>query len=218
MFSVFSWGRWLHISNDETAVIKADSPLTNPHFNDKDVCIRFDHKVERVEAGFICRIPQITQLGIYPTMKDLNLNTNDLNLLHQNNVIIVGYFDTIAEEIAKKHHLRFMPADLTISSSGDYFTQYGNYILTLRFWECNAALHNDCRSQGGSAGWMGGGEHTEDLDDDFYKDPDIIEKMVELCWGTFATDIRESQPLKNFLAAAKERYATLSHNGFVINY
>lgn len=218
MFDVFCWGRWLHISNDETGVIKADSPLTYPHFNEKVVCIRFDQKVECVEAGFVSRINNLCQLCILPTMKDFGLSNGDIDHLHQNDTIIVGYFNTYAEDLAQKHHLRFMPADLTISASGDYFTQYGKYILTLRFWEDYAALHNDCRAQGSSAGGMGGGEHSDDLDDDFFNDPNIIEKMVNLAWGCFASDIRESQPLKDFLAAAKERYATLPHEGYVLRY
>ena len=218
MFHVFCWGRWLHISNDETGVVKADSPLTNPYFDEKEVCIRFDQKVDRVEAGFVCRVNNLQQLCILPTMKDMGLNDDDIKHLHQNDTIIVGYFNTCAEDIAKKYHLRFMPADLTISSSGDYFTQNGKYILTLRFWEDYAALHNDCRAQGSSAGGMGGGEHSDDLDDYFFNDPDIIEKMVNLAWDCFASDIRNSKPLKDFINAAKERYATLPHTGYVIMY
>ncbi|MBO7440556.1 MAG: hypothetical protein J6U21_12860, partial [Bacteroidales bacterium] len=92
------------------------------------------------------------------------------------------------------------------------------YILTLRFWEDCAALHNDCRAQGSSAGNYGGGTIDKKIPVNFYKDPDAITKIAELSWRSFSDGIRNSDRLKNFVEKARKKYAERAHDGLLINY
>lgn len=185
-------------------VLKSDE-YDDHRFHENNVCLKLGDDIESVEAGFLERIEHLTELRVSPSTKEIGVTPALENLMHRNNLLIRGTFDTYAEEFAKLHRLFFLHSDVEICSTGNYFTDQGVNILTLKLSPDKAQLHQDCRCQGSSAGSVGGGEITVDIPTNFYTDPNAVEIVVKNSWGCFAEHIRKSDTLKSFVENARNR-------------
>lgn len=55
-----------------------------------------------------------------------------IRLFQDNRVLLRGVYDSVAERLAQKYHLRFLHLDMELVSVGDYFER-GVDIITVRF-------------------------------------------------------------------------------------
>ncbi len=180
-----------------------DSPArTDP----QGVALGLDEEVKEVEPDFFELLPTIDEVWIHNPECKIHMTEKTIRLFRDNNVILRGVYDSAAERLARKHHLRFLHLDVELASSGDYFDR-GVDIITVRFREDGSVyIHQDCRCQGSSAGSIGGGEVSFDITRDFYltKTP---EEIADMCWcsnliisnGKLAAFMQKAKSKKGFL-------------------
>ena len=177
----------------------------------KDICLELDGESVNVEADFLEKIPHLSEIQVSPKVKNIGVTPALERLLQQNDVLIIGFFDTYAEQFAKQHHLKFLHDDIEICRKGEY-DKYGIDILTLKFLPQEVIIHNNNICTGSSAGSNGGGEVSEEIPANFYNDKNAVEIIAKNCWGCFANEVRQSQLLKTFITGAKQR------KGYYIKY
>lgn len=171
----------------------------------ESVSIEIKPDITEVEKGFFDIFITLKQLVIAKSVKQIDVSQETLDLFHTNNVVIRGYFDTYADNFAKKYGLPFMHSDMVIARVGDYFSPAGIDIITLCFTPNGKPfIHQNCLCQGSSAGSSGGGENSFDLPADFYRRY-TTEKIAAECRGTCYDDICNNADLKSFLEIAKAR-------------
>lgn len=206
--------------------VSADTYKGDSRFNEKFVSIKFCEGipnsfpgVETVEKGFLDQMPHLKMLKIADTVKYIGVTEKLNNIMHQNDVLVIGTFGTYAEEFARKYKLRFLPANIEIARVGDYYTKYGIDIITIVVnYSGTVFINQDERCPGSSAGSTGGGSIDIDLEWDFFKDPDAQRKIADKCWGNCYSQIMESKPLANFIEKAREYYKKENHNRLIINF
>lgn len=141
--------------------------------------------VETVEEGFLDRIPHLHELEMADTVKDVGVTEQFKKVMHKNNILIRGSFDSYAEEFARKYKLRFLPSNMVLAQTGDYYTNYGVDIITLRMFDDGTAdIHQDERCQGSCASWTGGGDMSFDIPWDFFKDENAQKTLPQNAGGT----------------------------------
>lgn len=177
-----------------------------------------DEEVETVEEGFLDFFPNMYKLIIPPNVKKIGISTNLAKILSKNKVIIRGEFDTLAEEIAQKHHLPFIPMDIKLANTGDYF-DHGVDVITLRFFDDGTVkIRQDELCQGSSAGSSLGGVVDLDINWDFFSETNVQERIAGMCWGNCYDQIRQSTALKSFIEKARIKYESNKHYKLIINY
>ena len=168
------------------------------------VALGLNENVEEVEPDFFDLLPTISELWIENPKCRIHMNEKTVRLFRDNRVLLRGRYDTVAEQLAREHHLRFLHLDVQLASVGDYYER-GNDIITIRFRDGGSAyVHQDCRCQGSSAGSIGGGEISFDLPDDFYltmKPREIADK----CWGSCQREMISNGRLASFMKKAKSK-------------
>ena len=183
-----------------------DSPeRTDP----QGVALGLEEEVKEVEPGFFELLPTIDALWIHNPECKIHMTDKTIRLFQDNRVLLRGVYDSVAERLARKYHLRFLHLDVELVSDGDYFER-GVDIITVRFREDGSAyIHQDCRCQGSSAGSIGGGEISFDIPKDFYltKTP---EEIADMCWHS-------SKIIANGRLAAFMKSATNKH-GFLLDF
>lgn len=177
-----------------------------------------EEDVESVEEGFLDFFPNMYKIIIPPNVKKIGISANLAKMLSQNKVIIRGEFDSLAEEIAQKYHLTFIPMDIELASTGDYFG-HGFDVITLRFLDDGTAMiRQDELCQGSSAGSSLGGVIDLDINWDFFTEANVQERIADMCWGNCRELIRQCEALKVFLEKANKKYESCKHSKLIINY
>lgn len=205
-------------------VVEKDLYKGDERFEEENVKIKFCEGiegsfdgVETVEEGFLDRIPHLAVVEMEHTVKHVGVSPFLEKLMHKNDVIIRGKFNTYAEEFAKKYHLRFLPSNLQLAMEGDFNTRQGVDIITLRMFENGKAdINQDNRCQGSSAGSVGGGEISFDIPWDFFKDADAQNKIAARCWCK--ESVRNNKEFKDFIETARQRYKDESNKKLLILY
>ena len=181
--------------------------MTDP----KGVRFELGEDIKEVEAGFFELFPTLHDIRILNPECVIYMTEATEALLHKNDVIIRGRFDTSAEAFAEQYGLRFLHIDEELARAGDYFA-YGVDIITIFFYENgDAYINQDSRCQGGSSGSSGGGEIDFDLPHDFYRTM-TAEDVAGRCWGSCYGRILEKGVLAGMIKKAKVK------NGFLIDY
>lgn len=207
-------------------IVRKDTYLSDKRLEEEYVAIKlcegiegsFDG-IETVEEGFLDRIPHLHELEMADTVKDVGVTEQFKKVMHKNNILIRGSFDSYAEEFARKYKLRFLPSNMVLAQTGDYYTNYGVDIITLRMFDDGTAdIHQDERCQGSSASWVGGGDISLDIRWDFFKDENAQEIIASKCWGNCREIIKENKIFAEFLQKAREKYKTEKHKKLVIYF
>ena len=175
--------------------------------------VRFElgEDVKEVEEGFFEMFPTLYDIRILNPGCVIYMTDATEALLHKNDVIIRGRFDTAAEALAAKYGLRFLHSDEELARCGNYF-EYGVDIITVRFYENgDAFINQDCKSQGSSAGSTGGGEINFDLPTGFYRTM-TAKDVADLCRGSCYERILSNGILAGLIKKAKTK------KGFLIDY
>jgi len=186
--------------------------MNRPERTDPEgVALGLDEKIEEVESDFFELLPTINAVWINNPKCKIHMTEKTVKLFRNNNVILRGLYDTVAEHLAREYHLRFLHLDQEIASVGDYFER-GNDIITLRFREDGSVyVHQDCRCQGISASSMGGGENSVDIPKDFYISMKPKE-IADMCWGSCYREIINNGRLSAFMKKAKKK------KGFLLDF
>lgn len=186
----------------------ADRPeLTDP----AGVVLGLDEEVEIVEEDVFDLLPTLSSLWIENPRCRLPMTEKIVQLFQKNNVLLRGTYDSAAEKLARKYHLRFLPLDVKLAAVGDYFER-GRDVITLCFrMDGSVYIHEDCMTQGISAGSMGGGETSFDLPKDFYLKM-TAEEIADQCWGRCYSAILENGTLASFIKKAQKK------NGILLDF
>ncbi len=166
------------------------------------VALDLDEKIKEVEPDFFELLPTIDELWIHRPECRIHMTDKTIRLFRKNKVLLRGEYDTAAERLAREYGLRFLHLDVELASEGDYFER-GNDIITLRFRSDGSAyIHQDCRTQGSSAGSVGGGEVSFDIPADFYL-TQTPEELAKKCWCSEA--ILRNGRLAEYVEKAKSK-------------
>ena len=178
----------------------------------RGVCFQLDEEIEEVEPGFFEMLPTICELRIYNPKCRLYPTDAELELFRRNDVVIRGAFGGAAEKLARKYGLRFLHREMVLGRSGNYFSDQGIDIITLRFYDNgDAYINQDCRCQGSSAGSIGGGEIDFDLPKDWYLNMSA-EDVAGECWGTCYEAILKNGVLAGLIKKARAK------KGFLLDF
>lgn len=173
------------------------------------VALGIDEEIEVVELGVFDILPTLYQLWIKNPKCKIYMSEDNIAMFQRNNVMIRGKYGTGAENFARQYRLQFLPLDVELACSGDYYDR-GVDIVTLRFYDDGSAyIHQDCRCQGISAGSVGGGEVSFDLPNDFYLTM-TADELADKCW--LSGLIKKNGVLASAMKKAK------ANGGFLIDY
>jgi hypothetical protein len=196
-----------YLKKEDMAYRMDDPQRTDP----AGIALGLGEEIEEVEADFFDLLPTINSVWIKNPECKLHMTEKTIILFQNNNVMLRGIYDSAAERLAREYHLRFLHLDTELARTGDYFN-HGSNLITLCFKEDgNAFIHQDCSTQGISAGSVGGGENSFDLPADFYLTM-TAEEITDLCWGSCYAEILENGKLASFLEKAKAK------NGYFLDF
>ena len=123
-------------------VVHKDTYLGDKRLEEEFVAIKFCEGiegsfdgVETIEEGFLDRIPHLCEIEMADTVKDVGVTEQFKKVVHKNNILIRGSFDSYAEEFARKYKLRFLPSNMVLAQTGDFSTREGIDIITLRMFD-----------------------------------------------------------------------------------
>ena len=168
------------------------------------IAFELGKEIEEVEPDFFEIVPTINALWIINPKCHIHMTDATVKLFRNNDIVLRGVYDSVAEKLAKEYHLRFLHLDVELASVGDYFER-GKDIITLRFYSDGSAyIHQDCRCPGISAGSIGGGENSFDLKKDFYLTMDAKE-IANKCWGSCYKEILGNGKLSSIINKAKKK-------------
>ena len=174
------------------------------------VSLGLDKEIEEVEPDFFDLLPTINSLWINNPECKIHMTEKTIKLFQENKVILRGEYDTVSERLAREYNLRFLHLDVVLCSTGEYFSNAGVDIVTLRFnMDGSAYIHQDCRCPGSSAGSVGGGEISFDIPKDFFLTM-TPEELADKCWHTKL--INENGILAKFMEKAKTK------NGYFLDF
>ncbi len=175
------------------------------------VALGLDEEIEEVEPDFFDLLPTINDVWINNPHCKIHMTKKTIKLFQANHVILRGVYDSVAEELARKYHLRFLHLDVKLAKVGDYFDR-GSDMITLRFrTDGTVYIHQDASCQGISAGSIGGAENSFDIPNDFYLKM-TVEQVADMCWGSCYREMIENGTLADFMAKAREK------NGFMLDF
>lgn len=170
----------------------------------RGVAFELGEEVEEVEPDFFELVPTIRELWILNPKCRIYMTEETQQLFHRNKLLVRGWFDSSAEQLAREYHLRFLHLDTELACVGSYWER-GNNLITLRFYEDGSAyIHQDCRCQGISAGNTGGGEVSFDLPKDFYRTM-TDQEIADQCWGVVRAEIVEKGKLRSVMKQARSK-------------
>ena len=173
------------------------------------VALGLDEDICEVESGFFDLLPTIRSVWMENPECVIHMTEKTLKLFRDNNVVLRGVYDSSAERLAKKHHLRFLHLDVKLASVGDYYER-GRDTISIVFRDTgDAHINQDCACQGISAGNTGGGELNIDIPDDFWRSMTVVE-LADMCWHS--GEIISNGKLAEFMKKAKEK------NGFLLDF
>lgn len=186
--------------------------LDQPIISDpQGVALGLDEEIEEVEPDFFEVLPTINELWINNPECLIHMTDKTIQQFRNNNILLRGIYDSNAEKLASDHHLRFLHLDLEIARKGDYF-EHGSDRITLRFRNDGTVyIHQDCLTQGISAGSMGGGETSFDIPADFYRSMKP-EEVADMCWDRCYSEILNNGTLSSFMEKARAK------NGFLLDF
>ncbi len=197
-----------------TYLQKADMArwMDDPRMTDPaGVVFGLDEEIEEVEPGFFDLFPTIKSVWIKNPECQIHMTEKTIKLFRKNDVLLRGIFDSVAERLACEYHLRFFHLDTELARTGDYF-KHGSNLITLCFEEDGSPyIHQDCMTQGISAGSIGGGENSFDLPEDFYLSM-TAEEIADKCWGSCYAEMLENGKLAALIEKAKAK------NGFFLDF
>lgn len=207
-------------------IVRKDTYLTDQRLKEEYVTIKLCEGIEgsfegieTVEEGFLDRIPHLYELEMDDTVKDVGVTEQFEKVMHKNDLLIRGNFDSYAEDFARKYKLRFLPSNMVLAQTGDYFSREGVDIITLRMFDDGRAdIHQDERCQGSSASWTGGGEISFDIPWDFFKDENAQENIASKCWGNCREIIMKNEAFTEFLKKAREKYKNEKNKKLIIYF
>lgn len=207
-------------------VVHKDTYLGDKRLEEEFVAIKFCEGiegsfdgVETIEEGFLDRIPHLCEIEMADTVKDVGVTEQFKKVMHKNDILIRGSFDSYAEEFARKYKLRFLPSNMVLAQTGYYSTREGIDIITLRMFDDGTAdIHQDERCQGSSASWVGGGEISFDIPWDFFKDENAQKNIASKCWGNCREIILANKSFEEFLQKAREKYKAEKNKKLVIHF
>lgn len=194
---------------------KSDNTYYNKRYFENDsreVSFLLDEGVTDVEEGFFDDFVTLKEIAVSKTVKHIGVIDKTAELLHNNDVLVRGSFDSYAESFAKEYGLKFLHEDITLATDGDYFKPSGVDTLTLIFKpDGTPFINQDNKCQGSSSGSSGGGEADINLDADFYKTLSR-QDIADMCWGSCYEKILNNEKLESFLNLAKKK------NGFYFTF
>ncbi len=180
----------------EHLLARMDAPELS---NSRNFTFMIDPEVQDVEDGFFTLIPKIKKLIIKNPECNITLDRETVSLFRENDVLLCGVFDGIAEKLAKEHGLRFLHTELLLGSEGDaFFSGHGSETRYLRFRDSGKAYILDCYSSQTS-----GGEREFDLPEDFFLQE--VDDFAHEWGGRFAEEIKQNKELIDLMQKAKKK-------------
>ena len=171
----------------------------------KSVYVELAEGVTEVEKGLFALIPNIGEIETSKSVKDLGLDEQTVKHLRENDVLLRGEFDSIAEKAAKEHRLAFVHSDIELARAGDYSSREGVDIVTLKFdYDSKPVLQLSNFCQGSSAGSSGGGDEYKFLQKDFYRTMSQKD-IAEMCYKRLQHGVMHNSALHRFLEKAKKK-------------
>lgn len=131
--------------------------------------------ITSVSKGFIEAFKSMDCLIIARSVKSVEMTPELEKYLKDNNVLIRGEYNSLAERLAKKLGLRFLHSDIFLgwtSFESDGYRESNKRTLCFRL-DGPPYIYREIFTPGISAGNNGGAELSEDLPEDFYVGCDL---------------------------------------------
>lgn len=161
--------------------------------------------ITEIRKGYLEFFRNITCLIISRSVTDIAVSPKAVKMLHKNNVLIRGEYNTYAEEFSRQLNLRFLHCDIFLAEISDKFERD---VITLRFHDDGAPdIHHNIFSSGSSAGSYGGGEVASELPPDFYVGC-TMEKFVKNFRSDAHEQLMANEKLRRFLDNANKRHGS----------
>ena len=199
------WGGLLEVCGTGP-VVKEDldvSPGSTKDVIDHGYDLSFTDGITSVGPGFIEQFKHLRSLIIHYSVKDIAMTPGLKAFLHQNKVVIRGWYDSFGERFAKENGLKFLHTDIFIGwhHEEEHCT---NTKLTIRFRPDGTVYREyDEYCPGISAGNNGGGVWEGELPKDFYKG-ETLQSFAERL-PRFSEPILKNKDLGYFLKTANKR-------------
>ena len=171
----------------------------------------YDYGFTAIDTAFLEKIERLKELILSNSITDIQMTPKLETILHENNVLIRGTFDSFAEQIALENKLHFRPANFLFAKYV-FEPTHETTLLTMTFRRNgNVVVEISVSSPGSSAGNTFGGTFYRDLPKNFYN-VKTAEQIAEMFGQHTKKTILEDGRLAAFIEKARTHKIFMGKN------